>query len=184
MDKRVALYVYEKSKVTIAPEGPIDLFRMGNDYSTELVQSISEPTTLDLTPGVYGYAFASEHGITAPPTGVDLVVDLQKKKPWPMPPPPPPPPYVGRSSTRASSWRRSRSARTTARTPPAADDFGLLPRRRPCENVPEADAGVASPSTCPRRPSPHTPRTPHGRLSHRALRLRDLLDHDRSARSP
>lgn len=100
-DLRVALYVYEKSTVTISPDGPVDFYRMVDDYSAEFVTAIAEPTALDLLPGVYGYAYRDKHGAAPDPTGrVTLVVDLQRKQPWPMPPPPPPPPYVGRRDWR------------------------------------------------------------------------------------
>lgn len=96
-DMRVAMYVYEKSQVTIDPNGMVDFYRMGDDYSAEFLQAISEPTTLDLTPGVYGYAYRDKHGLSYDPSSrVDLVLDYQKKKPWPQPPPPPPPSFIGR----------------------------------------------------------------------------------------
>ena len=36
-DQRVALYVYDKGPVTIAPDGLVDFYRMHDDYSAELV---------------------------------------------------------------------------------------------------------------------------------------------------
>lgn len=94
-EQRVALYVYGKSEVTIAPGGAIDIYQMGDDYSTKLLTTIDAPTVLPLTPGVYGFAYRDKHGIEPSPE-VTLVVDLQRKKPWPVPPPPPPPPYLAR----------------------------------------------------------------------------------------
>src|SRR3954469_16308047 len=94
-EMRVALYVYDTAEVTIAPNGKIDLYQMGSDYSGKLTQTIGEPTLVKLPAGVYGFVFIDKHGITSGPE-VTLVVDLQRKKPWPAPPPPPPPPYLAR----------------------------------------------------------------------------------------
>lgn len=92
---RVALYVYEKAEVTLAPDVPADFYQMGDDYSAKFLEVISEPVVAPLTPGVYGFVYQDKHGIEAG-DGVTLVVDVHKKKPWPAPPPPPPPPFLHR----------------------------------------------------------------------------------------
>ena len=92
---RVALYVYEKSEVTITPDVPADFYQLGDDYSTKLREVISDTVVLPLEPGVYGFVYEEKHGIEAG-DGVQLVIDVHRKKPWPAPPPPPPPPFVHR----------------------------------------------------------------------------------------
>lgn len=98
-DMRIALYVYEKSSVTIAPSATVDFMRMMDDYSAKFEATISSSVTVDLYPGVYGFIYNGSHGVSAPST-VTLVTDgydISKKSPWPTPPPPPPPPFAGRS---------------------------------------------------------------------------------------
>ena len=95
-DSRIALYVYEKSTVTIDPSSAVDFMLMNDDYTAKFDTSISSPVTLDLHPGVYGFVYNGSHGVSAPCT-VTLVTDaydIQRKNPWPTPPPPPPPPFA------------------------------------------------------------------------------------------
>lgn len=97
-DMRIALYVYAKTPVTIAPSATVDFMRMMDDYSAKFEATISSPTTVDLYPGVYGFIYNGSHGVTAPGT-VTVFTDaynINKKNPWPHPPPPPPPPFGGR----------------------------------------------------------------------------------------
>lgn len=97
MDQRIALYVYSKSTITVAPNGTIDFMKMAvNDFSASLVSQISSSTTFDVNPGVYGFIWNTAHGVTAP-SSVTIVTDdydVARKNPWPSPPPPPPPPFV------------------------------------------------------------------------------------------
>ncbi len=99
MDSRIALYVYDKSTVTIDPSSNVDFHQMASDYSADFVMTISNAVTLDLKPGVYGFVYHGVHGVSAPST-VTLVGDCyytQKKGTWPVPPPPPPLPFQGRN---------------------------------------------------------------------------------------
>ena len=94
-EMRVALYVDKSTKVTIAPVGPIDLYQMDAKYGATFMAAIASEQSIALEPGVYGFAYLDRHGIDAGPE-VRLVVDSQRKQPWPSPPPPPPPPFLGR----------------------------------------------------------------------------------------
>lgn len=98
-DRRVALYVYSKSTVTLAPSGTVDFVKMKPDYTAKFDTQITAPVTVDLVEGVYGYIYNGTQGVTAPSTVtvVDHVYDVAKKTPWPHPPPPPPAPFVGRT---------------------------------------------------------------------------------------
>lgn len=94
---RVALYVYDKAEVEFAPSQSVELNEMTSDYTARPVTKIGEPTTLTLGPGVYGYWYEDDHGITAG-RDVTLVTDLAvaSKQPWPKPPPPPPHGFTAR----------------------------------------------------------------------------------------
>ena len=99
-DERIAIYVYEKSSVTIDPSSSVDLMWMSTtDYTAKYETTISSSTTADLQPGVYGFIYNGTHGVSGPST-ITIVTDtydLQRKNPWPTPPPPPPPPFDGRT---------------------------------------------------------------------------------------
>jgi len=99
MDSRIALYVYAKSTVTIAPSSTVDFHRMNNDYTAKFEATISSPITVDLDPGVYGFVYNGTHGVSAPSSVTTVVdtYDTQKKNPWPTPPPPPPSTFQGRN---------------------------------------------------------------------------------------
>lgn len=98
-DMRIALYVYSKSTVTIAPSSSVDFDRMNNDYTAKFEATISSPVTVDLNEGVYGFIYNGSHGVSAPSSVTTVVdnYDVQKKNPWPHPPPPPPTPFQGRN---------------------------------------------------------------------------------------
>ena len=87
---RAALYVYRDTKVWIAPTRPIELFEMDDFYNAKSLTKVSDPTTLELSEGVYGFFYEDKHGLEADPD-VGVVSDVQRKRPWPSPPPPPPP---------------------------------------------------------------------------------------------
>lgn len=97
MTKRAALYVYDTAKVSIAPQGTIELHQMADDYSARAVAKVGRETTLDLKPGVYGFWYEDEHGLKAD-RNVTVVLDtaLERKQPWPAPPPPPPQGFTAR----------------------------------------------------------------------------------------
>ena len=94
---RIAIYVYAKAEVTIAPVlAAVDFMRMADDYGAKFEATVdpSAPATVALYPGVYGYVYeGADHGLTAPPEVV-VVTAPHKINPWPKPPPPPPPPFV------------------------------------------------------------------------------------------
>ena len=96
MDQRIAIYVYSKSTVTIAPASTVDFMQMDEtDYSAKLLTTISSSVTTDLDEGVYGFVYTVSHGVSGP-SSITIVTDdydLERKNPWPQPPPPPPPPF-------------------------------------------------------------------------------------------
>ncbi len=98
-DRRVALYVYDKSTVTLSPSSTVDFMKMKPDYTAKFESQITTPVTVDLYPGVYGYIYNGTHGVDAPGTVtvVDDVYDIARKQPWPTPPPPPPSVFAGRT---------------------------------------------------------------------------------------
>ncbi|HVV84476.1 MAG TPA: hypothetical protein VHE35_15515 [Kofleriaceae bacterium] len=98
MSMRIAIYVYSKSTVTVAPDVTTDFMQMNNDYTAGFVATISSPVSYDLDPGVYGFIYKSSHGVSGPTsiTIVTDVYDVERKTAWPTPPPPPPPPFMNR----------------------------------------------------------------------------------------
>lgn len=97
MDSRIAIYVYEKSTVTIDPSSAVDFMRMDlTDFSAKYEATISSSTTTDLDEGVYGFVYNGTHGVSGPSTITTVTddYDITRKNPWPTPPPPPPPPFV------------------------------------------------------------------------------------------
>jgi hypothetical protein len=99
MDQRIAIYVYEKSTVTIAPSSTVDFMQMDDtDYSAKFLTTISSSITSAIDEGVYGFVYSGSHGVSGPSTITTVVddYDIQRKNPWPQPPPPPPPPFVGK----------------------------------------------------------------------------------------
>ncbi len=90
-EMRVALYVYAKSEVALTPGGAVDLHRMDADYTATFVGAHHDPTVLELDPGVYGFTYKDQHGLTVGPDVTLVTQDTAGRKvPWPKPPPPPP----------------------------------------------------------------------------------------------